>query len=85
MAVVRITEYKSRDVVTLLREALGMALKGQIRGVCLAMKFDDSHHGITLAGEYSDDPTDVLAVTSRIAFEVNLLVRERHGDESGAA
>lgn len=77
MAVIRITEYKNRDTISLLREALEMAIDGKVHGVCLAMKFDGTHHGMALAGEYFDDPTDVLAVASRIDFEVNLLVRER--------
>lgn len=86
MAVIRITEYKNRDVVSLLREALQMALDGKVTGVCLAMKYSELEHGTALAGDYSDDPTPVLSVLSRIEFEVNLLVREHHAGagEAGA-
>jgi hypothetical protein len=80
MAVIRITEYKNRDTISLLREALELAVDGKVTGVCLAMKFDQTHHGVALAGEYFDDPTDVLAVVSRIDFEVNMLVRERKNE-----
>lgn len=83
MAVIRITEYKNRETVSLLREALEKAIKGEVLGVCLAMKYDQTNHGIALTGEYFDDPTDVLAIASRLDFEVNMLVRERKEEEGG--
>ena len=79
MAVIRIVEHKNRETIGLLREALEKAERGEITGVCLAMKLDSGLHGIALTGDYYEDPTDVLAVASRIDFEVNLLVRERKG------
>lgn len=87
MTVIRISEYKNRDVIGLLSEALEMAKAGKVTGVCLAMKYDPGHHGIALAGEYYDDPTDVLAVLARITFEVNMRIREHHSEPttSGAA
>jgi hypothetical protein len=76
MAVIRITEYRNRDTVSLLRDALERAIKGEVQGVCLAMKLGPTSHGIALSGEYFDDPTDVLAVAARLTFEVNMLLRE---------
>lgn len=78
MAVVRIVEYKNRDTISALEDMLARAKAGQIQGLCFAYKIDDRNHGIALTGEYIEDPTDVLAVVSRIEFEVNQLVRERN-------
>jgi len=76
--VVRIVEYRNRDTVKALEDMLARAKRGEIRGLCFAYKIDDRNHGIGLTGEYITDPTDVLAVVSRIEFEVNMLVRERN-------
>lgn len=76
--VIRIVEYKYRDTITALEDMLARAKRGEILGLCFAFKTDAKHHGICLTGEYVDDPTDVLAVASRIDFEVNMLVRERN-------
>jgi hypothetical protein len=77
MAVIRITEYQNRDTVSALEDMLARARRGEILGLCFAYKIDQKNHGIGLTGEYITDPTDVLAVVSRIEFEVNMLVRER--------
>lgn len=84
MAVIRIIEWKNRETIAVLREALAKAESGEVRGVCLAVKLEGGLHGIALTGEYFDDPTDVLAVASRIDFEVNHLVRERRDAEHDA-
>jgi hypothetical protein len=78
-AVIRITEFRDRVTVSALEDMLARAKRGEIRGLCFAFKLDAGHHGIGLTGEYFTDPTDVLAVVSRIEFEVNLLVREPPG------
>jgi len=82
-AVIRIHEYLNRDTISALEDMLARAKRGEIHGLCFAFKLDDRHHGIGLTGEYVDDPTDVLAVVSRIAFEINFLVRERNAGGKG--
>lgn len=74
--VVRIVEYKNRDTISALEDMLGRAKRGEILGLCFSYKIDQGHHGIGLTGEYITDPTDVLAVASRINFEVNMILRE---------
>jgi hypothetical protein len=77
-AVVRIVEYLNRDTISALEDMLARARRGEVLGLCFAFKTGPGHHGIGLTGEYISDPTDVLAVASRISIEVNMLVRERN-------
>lgn len=87
MTVIRITEYRNRDTINVLEDLLARAKRGEVLGLCYAFKRNAGHHGIGLTGEYIDDPTDVLAVASRIDFEVNMLIRERRsisGQEADA-
>jgi hypothetical protein len=83
MTVIRITEYRDRDTINVLEDLLERAKRGEIRGMCFAIKTDVAHHGIGLTGEYIEDPTDVLAVVSRIEFEVNMLIREHNASPDG--
>jgi hypothetical protein len=83
MTVIRITEYRDRDTINVLEDLLKRAKRGEVRGICFAIKTDIGHHGIGLTGEYITDPTDVLAVVSRIDFEVNMLIREHNATNPG--
>lgn len=80
--VIRITEYRNRDTISALEDMLGRAKRGEIRGLCFSFKLDDKNHAMGLTGEYATDPTDVLAIASRLAFEVNMLVRGQSADSA---
>jgi hypothetical protein len=84
-AAIRIVEYLNRDTISSLEDMLSRAKRGEIHGLCFSFKTAAGMHEIGLTGEYFTDPTDVLAVASRIDFEVNMLVRERRTAFSDSA
>jgi hypothetical protein len=51
-----------------------MAESGEMTGLAFACKLGERHHGMGLAGDYRDDPVQVLAVTARIIHRVNQIL-----------
>jgi len=74
--VVQIVEYLNRDTISLLEDLLARAKRDEIRGLCFAYK-TDTGEPMGLTGDYITYPTDALAAVSRIAFEVNMMIREK--------
>lgn len=61
-------------VIGALEELLCDARAGKIDSFLWASKFGEHHHGIGLAGDYRENPAQVLTVTSRIEYRVNQLL-----------
>lgn len=72
--VTEIREYQARSIRASLEQLLELVDSGKITGFAFACKFSDRHHGIGLAGDYREDPAQVLAVTARINHRINQIM-----------
>lgn len=72
--VTAIREYRTRSIRATLEELIRLVDTGEMTGLAFACKIGDSHHGIGLAGDYQDDPAQVLAVTARIKYLINRIL-----------
>lgn len=72
--VTSIREYRARSVRATLEELIRLVDSGEMTGLAFACKIGDFHHGIGLAGDYQDDPAQVLAVTARINYRINQIL-----------
>lgn len=79
--VTEIREYRARNIRATLERLIALVDSGEMTGLAFACKIGDSHHGIGLAGDYREDPVQVLAVTARINYRINqILDNEREPD-----
>jgi len=72
--VTEIREYRAKNIRATLEEMIRLVDSGEMTGLAFACKIGDSHHGIGLAGDYRDDPAQVLAVTARIKYLINQML-----------
>jgi len=72
--VTRIEEYKSQEIVGVLRELLHRAERHQLRGFMFAIKTGPRRHRMGFSGEYLDDPFQSLACASRMTYKCNQLI-----------
>lgn len=60
MKLVRLSEYRNRDVVDAARELLELAESGSLEGLVFAVKLGDGDHGAGRAGCYKRHPEQAL-------------------------
>lgn len=78
MNVTRLDDYRAEDVVTMFRDALIRAQAGHVRGAAIILKIGNKAHRIGFAGDYWEDPAQVLGPINRMAYKVNQLISARN-------
>lgn len=81
--VIEIREYRSRSIRTTLEGLIALVDSGEMTGLAFACKIGDLHHGIGLAGDYREDPLQVLSVTARINYRINQILDGRQEPDAG--
>jgi hypothetical protein len=66
MNVVRLAEFKNRELVAVCRELLRLAEKGEAHGLAFVVKLGRRCHRPGLAGDYSRNPEEALSAALRI-------------------
>jgi hypothetical protein len=75
-SVTYISEYKGRQTVETLEALLTLARSGKLTGLIFACKYDETHHGVGITGDYRTDPIVALGVSGRL-----LRVLGRYADQ----
>jgi ribosomal protein L17 len=74
--IVRIVEYKNRELIEFLEELTEKAKKGEVTGVAAAIKINEWHHGMVLLGDYSSNPGTASTVVGRLFTSINKRIEE---------
>ena len=70
MNVVRISEYRARETLTVLRYVLGLALRGEISGLALCFR-RNGHDEYAFTGEFQRNTAARHEATGRMFWKVN--------------
>lgn len=65
-AVISLGDFRNKGTVTLLRELLGRALRGQIAGLAFNVEFKDGTRKAGVTGKYQADQAAALRVAERL-------------------
>ena len=76
-SVTKMTAWKSKPTVDVLRALLAKAERGEISGLLYVCKEGRRPQTIGLTGDYRDDPVQVLAVNERVRHVVNRMIDAR--------
>jgi hypothetical protein len=66
MNVVRMTEFRNRELVAVCRELLRLAEKGEAQGLAFVVKLGRRSHRPGLVGDYTRNPEEGLAAAFRL-------------------
>lgn len=66
MHVVRLAEYKNRELVAVIKGLLKLAEDGTAQGLSFVVKLGKTDHRPGLAGDYQRRPEEALAATVRM-------------------
>jgi hypothetical protein len=69
--IVRIVEYKNRELIEFLEELTEKAKNGEITGLAAAIKINEWHHGMVLLGDYATNPGTANAVVGKLFSAIN--------------
>jgi len=78
--IVKISDYKSRDTMDVLKLLMDQVDRGEIRGLVFVARLGPKHHGMGMTGEYHSDPLLALAAVSRVTYRLNRLAEAREAD-----
>lgn len=81
MNVVRLAEFRNRELVAVCRELLQLAERGEAHGLAFVVKLGRKSHRPGLCGDYSRNPAEALMATTRM--KDRLLQDEDQDEESG--
>lgn len=81
MSVTKISDYRGKKTVEVLRQLLREAEKGQIQGIAFAVRLGPKHHGMGLTGEYHSDPLLALAAVGRITYRLHRMAEIQETDD----
>lgn len=74
MAVTKISEYESREIIHALQDLLERAIAGRVKGFAFSIKTASKRHRIGFTGDYWRDPTEALGVITRMEYKANQLI-----------
>jgi hypothetical protein len=77
--VVKLQQYRSRDVERALRCLLAKWEAGKVKGVALCFKDDDGVEHISFTGNYRDDPAHALSAALKMSRRINEIQDEQDG------
>lgn len=80
-AVVSLGDFKNKGTVTLLRELLGRAVRGQVAGIAFNVEFKDGTRKTGFTGVFQADHTRALRVASRLGQQVDPTADDDEDDE----
>lgn len=66
MNVVRMQEFRNRELVGVLRELLQLAERGTVSGLAFVVKIGRKGHRSGLTGDYSRNPDEALSAAVRL-------------------
>jgi hypothetical protein len=69
--VLRISEYRNRELISFLEELTIEAKKGEVSGLAFAIVKRDCTHGIGVVGHYRDNPLLASGVIARLFLTLN--------------
>ena len=69
--ITRITEFQNKELINLLDDWLQLAKKGELTGIAYAVRFNNFHHGMGIAGTYVYDPAAASAVIGHLKNAVD--------------
>lgn len=81
-AVVSLGDFKNKGTVTLLRELLGKAVRGQVAGIAFNVEFWDGTRKTGFTGVYKGDPAKALRVANRLNQQTDVQTGDDHADSS---
>lgn len=76
-SVTKMTAWKSKPTVDVLKALLAKAERGEISGLLYVCKEGRRPQTIGLTGDYRDDPVQVLAVNERVRHVINRMIDAR--------
>lgn len=78
--IVKITDYKSRETMDVLKLLMEQVCVGDLRGIVFVARLGPKHHGMGMTGEYHRDPLLGLAAVARVTYRLNRLAEHREAD-----
>jgi hypothetical protein len=78
--VVRLGDYRNKGTLTILRELLGKAVRGEVSGFAFSVAFKDGSHKTGFTGKYQADPAEALEVTDDMSRRLRDLQDSRPAD-----
>jgi hypothetical protein len=82
MNLVRLSEYRNRELVAVLKELLNLAEDGHASGMAFVVKIGKTHRG-GLAGDYRRNPDEGLSAAARLKHQLLQPADVDDDDETG--